>query len=384
MTTAAVLGFTFFVLKLKFSQYLRIFWLILRTNFTPALRSCALTLVENIFLMPFRNTCSKKALCLSVLAPICGVAERKNRHLLDVTRSLLLAAFVPPQFWVEALSVVVFLINRLPSQVLEFDSPFFRLFHAHPDYTSLHPFGCVCFVHLPPLERNKLGAQSVCAFLGYSTSHKGFLCYDATSHRIRISRDVVFFYEQYFFPCSSPSSNDFVTLPNFSDVSHSIERFKPGKTYVRRHPALSLPATDPPAPAPAPLRRSCRVRRPPDRDEFGPISLTATLSGTSIPTCYSQAVKDGRWVKAMHDELHALQENFTWDIVPWPQGVKPIGCKWVYSVKLNSDGTLNCYKARLVALGNKQEYGVDYDETFALVAKMTSIRTILAIAASKG
>lgn len=143
-----------------------------------------------------------------------GVAERKNRHLLDVTRSLLLAASVPPRFWVEALSVAVFQINRLPSQVLEFDSPFFRLFHAHPDYNSLHPFGCVCFVHLPPLERNKLGAQSVmCAFLGYSTSHKGFLCYDATSHHIRISRDVVFFDEQYFFPCSSPSSNDFVTLP---------------------------------------------------------------------------------------------------------------------------------------------------------------------------
>lgn len=86
----------------------------------------------------------------------------------------------------------------------------------------------------------------------------------------------------------------------------------------------------------------------------------------------------------MNDELHALQENFTWDIVPRPPGVKPIGCKWVYSVKLNSDGTLNRYKARLVALGNKQEYGVDFDETFAPVAKMTSIRTILAIAASNG
>lgn len=91
-----------------------------------------------------------------------------------------------------------------------------------------------------------------------------------------------------------------------------------------------------------------------------------------------------RWVKAMQDELQALQENFTWDIVPCPLGVKPIGCKWVYSVKLNSDGSLNRYKARLVALGNKQEYGVDYDETFAPVAKMTTVRTILSIAASKG
>ncbi|XP_050902157.1 uncharacterized mitochondrial protein AtMg00820-like [Lathyrus oleraceus] len=86
----------------------------------------------------------------------------------------------------------------------------------------------------------------------------------------------------------------------------------------------------------------------------------------------------------MNEELQALQENFTWDIVSCPHDVKPIGCKWVYSVKLNSDGSLSRYKARLVALGNKQEYGIDYDETFASVAKMTIVRTIIYIAASSG
>ena len=118
--------------------------------------------------------------------------------------------------------------------------------------------GCVCFVHLPPPERNKLGAQSVmCAFLGYSTIHKGFLCYDATINRLRISRNVVFFDHQHFFPSSIPSPNDFVTLPDFSDVPHSIERFKPGQVYVRRNPTLSLSAPDPPPiPAPVAWRRS--------------------------------------------------------------------------------------------------------------------------------
>ena len=86
----------------------------------------------------------------------------------------------------------------------------------------------------------------------------------------------------------------------------------------------------------------------------------------------------------MQEELHALQENHTWDIVPCPSGVKPIGCKWIYSIKRRSDGSLDRYKARLVALGNKQEYGINYEETFALVAKMTTVRLVLAIAASKG
>ena len=85
----------------------------------------------------------------------------------------------------------------------------------------------------------------------------------------------------------------------------------------------------------------------------------------------------------MKAELQALEENHTWDIVSCPPNVKPIGSKWVYTVKLKSDGSLDRYKARLVVLGNKQEYGLNYEETFAPVAKMTTVRTILAIASSK-
>jgi len=86
----------------------------------------------------------------------------------------------------------------------------------------------------------------------------------------------------------------------------------------------------------------------------------------------------------MNEELQALQENFTWDIVPCPPYIKPIGCKWVYFVKLNSNGSLNRYMAQLVVLGNKQEYEIDYDETFAPVAKKTTVRTILSTSASNG
>jgi hypothetical protein len=86
----------------------------------------------------------------------------------------------------------------------------------------------------------------------------------------------------------------------------------------------------------------------------------------------------------MQEELCALQDNHTWDLVSCPLSVKLIGCKWVYSIKLRSDGTLDRYKARLVVLGNRQEYGVDYEKTFAPVAKMTTVHTIIAIAASQG
>jgi hypothetical protein len=88
--------------------------------------------------------------------------------------------------------------------------------------------------------------------------------------------------------------------------------------------------------------------------------------------------------QAMQDKLQALQDNHTWDIVPCPVGVKLIGCKWAYTIELRADGSINRHKACLVALGNRHEYGLDYEETFAPVAKMTIVRTVMAIVVSKG
>lgn len=83
----------------------------------------------------------------------------------------------------------------------------------------------------------------------------------------------------------------------------------------------------------------------------------------------------------MKAELLALEQNNTWDLVPLPPHKKPIACKWVFKVKLKSDGSLERYKARLVAKGYTQKHGIDYQETFSPVVKMTTVRCIIAIAA---
>jgi len=112
----------------------------------------------------------------------------------------MLDSFVPSHFWCEALSTTVHLINQMPSQVLNNDSPFLRLFGKPPNYSTIHTFGCVCYVHLQPPERIKLIAQFVkCAILGYSAHQKVFVCYDPHLHRIQVSRNVIFQEDTYFF-----------------------------------------------------------------------------------------------------------------------------------------------------------------------------------------
>lgn len=313
----------------------------------------------------------------------------------------MLESFVPLRFWCEALSTAAHLINRLPSPSLNNDSPFSRLFGHKPIYSSLRTFGCVCYVHLPPQERTKLTAQSVkCAFLGYSQNQKGFLCYDPDLHRIRVSRNVIFQEDTYFFASyqDTLSSTYKSILPLFSNDSAGESTPKHVLVYQRRPTVPSNPrppldqslnadpevSPEPESPEPEHLRRSTRIRKPPEKYGFSsPLSLTATLASVPIPSSYKQAMEHHCWQEAIQAELLALEENQTWDVVTCPPSVKPLGSKFVFTIKLRSDGSIDRYKARLVVLGNKQEFGLDYEETFAPVAKMTTVRIILAIAASK-
>ena len=86
-----------------------------------------------------------------------------------------------------------------------------------------------------------------------------------------------------------------------------------------------------------------------------------------------EALTDPDWKKAMNEEMEALQRNTTWELVPLLEGKKTVGCRWIFTVKLNLNGSINRYKARLVAKGYTQKYGIDYEDTFAPVAKMNTI-----------
>ena len=134
-----------------------------------------------------------------------------------------------------------------------------------------------------------------------------------------------------------------------------------------------------------PLRRSTRVHHLSERYGF---LLTneddVLLVDQDEPTSYEEAMANpdsDKWFEAMKSEIQSMYDNQVWTLVDPPEGVRPIGCKWVFKKKTDMDGNIHTYKGRLVAKGFKQIHGIDYDETFSPIVMFKSIRILLAIAA---
>jgi histone deacetylase 1/2 len=135
-----------------------------------------------------------------------GSAERKHRHIVEVGLSLLANSSMPLKYWDDAFLTATFLINLLPSKVLQFDTPTQKLLGITPNYESLRVFGCACWPNLCPFNKHKLSFRSKqCVFLGYSPLHKGVKCLDVSTGRVYISRDVVF--DENIFPFASLNPN---------------------------------------------------------------------------------------------------------------------------------------------------------------------------------
>ena len=98
------------------------------------------------------------------------------------------------------------------------------------------------------------------------------------------------------------------------------------------------------------------------------------------PKKVDEALQDADWVNSMHEELHQFIRNDVWELVPRPKGVNVIGTKWIFKNKLDKHGIVIRNKSRLVAQGYTQVERIDFDETFALAARLESIRILLAVA----
>ena len=143
-----------------------------------------------------------------------GVAERKNRHLLEVVRASLIAAKTPISYWGEAITSAAYLINRVPSNSINFQTPLQALTNAivAPTVPNLPPrvFGCVAFVHLHKHQRTKLTSHALqCVFVGYALHKKGYRCYHPPTRQMYITMDVVFHEDSMYFSSESELQGEY-------------------------------------------------------------------------------------------------------------------------------------------------------------------------------
>ncbi|XP_070008355.1 uncharacterized mitochondrial protein AtMg00820-like [Nicotiana sylvestris] len=112
-------------------------------------------------------------------------------------------------------------------------------------------------------------------------------------------------------------------------------------------------------------------------------TFLTSFSADVEPSSFHQASKDDRWIEAMKFEIEALEQNNTWSVVDLPVGKIPIECKWVCKIKYNADYTIERFNARLASKGFTQHEGLNFHDTFSPVAKMTTVRAVIATAALK-
>jgi hypothetical protein len=294
--------------------------------------------------------------------------------------------------------------------LLHNQSPYFVLHNKLPDIHLFKVFGSLCYASTLTNHRTKLNPRArKSLFLGYKPGYKGFVLLDLLSRDIFVSRHVSF--HENILPYHTDSTSTTLSWEYFSSTPVTADIQSSTPTDNNCSPSifddLPIPVTSPPAsPSPVidPPRHSTRIRNPPthlkdfvcsnihsstyplhqylsyDNISSNHFSFIAALHTQTEPTTYAEASKHACWNQAMQVELLALEKTGTWDIVDLPPHAKPIGCRWIYKVKHHADGSIERCKARLVAKGYTQIEGLDYFDTFSPVAKLTTVRLVIALA----
>lgn len=328
---------------------------------------------------------------------------------------------VPNYLWGEAVRHATYLINRIATRTLADTTPYEVLKGRKPSLVHLRTFGCIGYARTEAAGRKKLDDRSrILIHLGTEPGSKAYRLVDPMTKKIVVSRDVIFDESKgwSWIKAEGEDQRDsgtfIIDLGKFGNNGiGGIETLHEPGDNTHTTQVMSEDVKDEEVEgmeeenddendesneggnigdlhqAQPQLRRSTRASVKPAylndyvfiADDEGE-QLLMVLN--EEPWDFSEAKDSKVWIEACKDEISSIEKNKTWSLVDLPIGFNAIGLKWVFKIKRNSDGSINKNKARLVAKGYVQKHGIDYDEVFAPVARIETIRFIIGLAALNG
>uniref|UniRef100_A0A5S6QQU2 Integrase catalytic domain-containing protein n=1 Tax=Trichuris muris TaxID=70415 RepID=A0A5S6QQU2_TRIMR len=340
-----------------------------------------------------------------------GVAERKNRSLTEMAKCMLLDAGLHNRFWGEAVRSAAYLQNRMPSRSID-KTPYELFFGRKPELGHVRVFGSKVFCFVPKQRRRKWDDKAVEGVLiGYDDATKGYRILDPKTDGIWISRSVRIVEKAEPKECATALEPE-GELERGRMISQPITNTRPNLNRTEEEEEEEVvEEEEEDIGITAPKQESdVEENRNPSKDEglvhsatINPVRCSQRTNKGIPPKklCYRveapmkrepsswdemvrlPAEEKKKWISAAEEEIKSLKDYKVWELVDLPQGKKTITSKWVFKMKPDSQGRAHTYKARLVARGFSQKYGLDYDETFAPVVRHETVRVLFTVAAAR-
>ncbi|GJX93829.1 retrovirus-related pol polyprotein from transposon TNT 1-94 [Tanacetum coccineum] len=306
-----------------------------------------------------------------------GVVERKNRTLQEMSRTMLNEQSLPQKFWCNAVDTSTYILNRILIRAILGKTPYELLRGRKPTLDYFRVFGSKCFILNTKDYLTKFDPKSYeGVFLGYSQNSKAYIILNKHTRKVEESLNVTF--DETPPPSkTSPLVDDDLDEEEAIKVTEkkNLENDIVDETLEideivnikesRNHPLENVIGN-----------LNQRTLRSQAQNQSNFFCFISTIEPKNV----NEALGDESWIVAMQEELNQFIANDVWELVRQPKNMTIIGTKWVFRNKLDENGVVSRNKARLVAQGYNQQEGIDYDETYALVARLESIRILLAYA----
>ncbi|GJS87114.1 retrovirus-related pol polyprotein from transposon TNT 1-94 [Tanacetum coccineum] len=306
-----------------------------------------------------------------------GVVKRKNKTLQEMSRTILNEQSLPQKFWCNAVDTSTYILNRILIRTILGKTPYEILRGRKPTLDYFRVFGSKCFILNTKDYLTKFDPKSYeGVFLGYSQNSKAYIILNKHTRKIEESLNVTF-------DETPPPSKTSPLVDDDLDEEEAIREIeKKNLENVVEDETLEIDE----------IVNIKESRNHPLENVIGNLNQRTLRSqaqnqsnfycfiSTIEPKNVNEALGDESWIVAMQEELNQFIANDVWELVPQPKNMTIIGTKWVFRNKLDENGVVSRNKARLVAQGYNQQEGIDYDETYAPVARLESIRILLAYA----